>query len=73
MDPVTQVSVTENGLESSILLTWTPTPYNGALMILGFYLQIDSGYNTPFTDTLHQVDYTDSNFVFSNLIAGATY
>jgi hypothetical protein len=38
MDSPVQVSVIEAALLSSILLTWTSTPYNGALQILGFYL-----------------------------------
>jgi hypothetical protein len=38
MDPVTQVSVTENGLSSSILLTWQPAQYNGAKQVLGYYI-----------------------------------
>ena len=41
--------------------------------MLGYYLQINSGYGTKFTDTLYQVDSTASSFEFTNLIAGAEY
>jgi len=38
MDPVQRVSVTENGLASSIIVSWTEPTYNGALAVLGYYL-----------------------------------
>jgi hypothetical protein len=64
MDPPSQVVVVENKLASSITLTWTPTPYNGALQILGFYLQINSGYGTDFTETLYHVANTETTYKF---------
>jgi hypothetical protein len=71
MDPLQRVSVTVNGLDSSIELSWTSGQANGGLPIIGYYLQMNSGFGTPFTNNLYQT--TGTQFTFTGLIAGATY
>lgn len=73
MDAPTQVLVTPNDLTSSIELTWTPAAFNGGLPVLGYYLQINSGYGTPFTSSQVQVAASTDSYTYENLIAGATY
>jgi hypothetical protein len=52
MDPPFQVSVTPNGLTSSILIEWHPDAFDGGLPVLGYFLQINSGYGTSFNPNM---------------------
>jgi titin len=72
MDPVRQVSVTANGILSSITLEWTAAQYDGGLSVQGYYLQMNAGYGTDLLDTLYQVT-SGTQYTFNNLIAGVTY
>jgi hypothetical protein len=60
-------------LTSSITLTWPTSEFDGGLAILGYDLQINSGYETDFTTDLHQVSVSASEYTFSPLIAGVEY
>jgi hypothetical protein len=60
-------------LQNSITLTWLTRVSSGCLPVLGYYLQINSGYDTDYTSELHYVDPTTSKYTFENLIAGVNY
>jgi len=60
-------------LQNSITLTWKTINLSGGLPVLGYYLQVNSGYNTDFTSELHYVGPTTSEYTFENLIAGVSY
>ena len=62
MDPLHQVSIQVNNSKGSINLSWTNCLYDGGLPILGYYLQINSGYGTDFLPNLIQVAATKNSY-----------
>ena len=73
MDPVTQVVVQANDLLSTITVTWTPAAFTGGLPVVGYYLMINGGYGSSYLPTQHQILASETEYMFENLIAGATY
>jgi hypothetical protein len=62
-------------LESSLTLKWLKPAdsLTGGLTIAGYYLKINSGYDTEYTSELHEASGLDLLYTFTNLIEGVTY
>jgi len=73
MDPPVLVSATPDGNASSMKIRWSATQFNGGLPVLGYFLQMNLGYETSLVPTLIPISASTTTYTATNLIAGASY
>jgi len=73
MDKVTLVIVVPDAYESTIEVAWVDNPHDGGSPIIGYYLQVNNGFGSPFVEPGTDILFGTNSFEVPDLIAGATY
>lgn len=73
MIPPTMSTIVPNGQLSTININWVTPTKTGGSPITGYYVQLNSGYNTPFLQPGTLIAAGTNLYTFTNLVAGAFY